>query len=59
MVVRLSAEVEFRAMAHEICESLWIKIVLDDLGIKWEGTMKLYCDNKSTINIVHNLVKHD
>ncbi|KAA3458615.1 Cysteine-rich RLK (RECEPTOR-like protein kinase) 8 [Gossypium australe] len=25
----------------------------------WEGPMKLYCGNKSTINIAHNLVQHD
>ena len=41
------------------CELLWLKIILDDLKIKWEGPMKLYCDKKSTINIAHNLVQHD
>lgn len=59
VVARSSAEAEFRAMAHGICELLWLKIILTDLGIKWEGTMKLYCDNKSAINIAHNPVQHD
>ncbi|RDX74369.1 Copia protein, partial [Mucuna pruriens] len=27
--------------------------------IKWNRPIKLYCDNKSTINITHNLVQHD
>ena len=36
-----------------------MKIILNDLRIKWDGPMKLYCDNKSTINIVHNPVQHD
>ena len=27
--------------------------------MKWEGTMKLYCDNKLAINIAHNPVQHD
>ncbi|RVW52782.1 Retrovirus-related Pol polyprotein from transposon RE1 [Vitis vinifera] len=31
----------------------------DDLRIKWDGPMKLYCDNKSTINIAHNSMQHD
>lgn len=32
---------------------------LEDLKIKWNGPMTLYCDNKSAINIDHNLVQHD
>ncbi|EXC28017.1 putative tRNA(His) guanylyltransferase [Morus notabilis] len=32
---------------------------MDDLRIKWEGPMRLYCDNKSAINIAHNPVQHD
>lgn len=59
VVARSSAEAEFRAMALGICELLWLKIVLEDLRVKWEGPMKLYCDNKSAINIAHNPVQHD
>lgn len=46
-------------MTQGVCEFLWLKIILDDLKIKWEGPMKLYCDNKSAINIAHNPVQHD
>ncbi|KAG8496181.1 hypothetical protein CXB51_009524 [Gossypium anomalum] len=59
IVARSSAEAEFRAMALGICELLWLKIILEDLKIKWEGPMKLYCENKSAINIAHNPVQHD
>ena len=59
VVASSSAEMEFGAMAYRICELLWIKIILSDLGIKWEEVMKLYCDNKSAIDITHNLVQHD
>ena len=59
VVARSSAEAEFRAMAHGICELLWIKIILSDLGIKWKEPMKLYCDIKSAISIAHNPVQHD
>ena len=59
VVARLSAESEFRHIAQGLCELLWLKIILDDLRIKWNGPMKLYCDNKSTINIAHNSIQHD
>ncbi|RVW31461.1 Retrovirus-related Pol polyprotein from transposon RE1 [Vitis vinifera] len=59
VVARLSAESKFRAIAQGLCELLWLKIILDDLRIKWDGSMKLYCDNKSAINIAHNPIQHD
>lgn len=59
VVARSSAEAEFQAMALGICKLLWMKIILDDLKIKCNGPMKLYCDNKSAINIAHNPVQHD
>ncbi|KAE8735933.1 Calcium-dependent lipid-binding family protein isoform 3 [Hibiscus syriacus] len=46
-------------MTLGIYELLWLKIILEDLKIKWEEPMKLYYDNKSTINIAHNPVQHD
>ncbi|KAK2981315.1 hypothetical protein RJ640_007016 [Escallonia rubra] len=59
VVARSSSEAEFRSMAQGICELLWLKIILNDLKIKLETPMKLYCDNKSAINIAHNPVQHD
>ena len=59
VVARSSAEAEFRAMALGICELLWLGIILNDLRIHVEKPMKLYCDNKSAINIAHNPVQHD
>ena len=59
VVARFSVELEFRAIAQGVCELLQLKIILDDLRIKWEGPIKLYCDNKSTINIAHNLVQYE
>lgn len=34
MVARSSVDAKFRAMAHGVCEFLWLKIILDDLKIK-------------------------
>ena len=59
IVARSSAEAKFGSMALGICELLWFKIVLEDLRVKWKGPMRLYCDNKSAINIAHNPVQHD
>ena len=59
VVSRSSAESEFRSMALGICELLWLKIILEDLKVKWEGPIRLYCDNKSAISIAHNPVQHD
>jgi len=58
VVARLSAKAKFHAMALGVCELLWIKIILKDLRIE-SGLMNLYCHNKSSINIAHNLVPHD
>ncbi|RDX81222.1 hypothetical protein CR513_38132, partial [Mucuna pruriens] len=45
--------------SHDICEELWMKIILDDFKVKYEDPMKLFGDNNSAINIVHNPVQHD
>ncbi|KAL5732677.1 hypothetical protein ACOSQ2_032369 [Xanthoceras sorbifolium] len=59
VVARNNAEAEFRAIAHGICEVMWIKRLLEDLKISNPLPMKLYCDNKATISIAHNPVFHD
>ncbi|RDY11211.1 Copia protein, partial [Mucuna pruriens] len=59
VVARSSAEIEFRAMAYSICEGLWMKIIIDDLKVKYKGSIKLFCDNNSTISISHNPVQHN
>ncbi|RDX85725.1 Copia protein, partial [Mucuna pruriens] len=59
VVARSSAKVEFRAMTHGICEGLWMKIILDDLKVKYDGPIKLFCDNNSATSIVPNPIQHD
>ena len=59
VVARSSAEAEFRGMALGVCELLWIRNVLSDLGFEPRETMTLYCDNTSAIAIAHNPVQHD
>ena len=40
-------------------EMLWPNIILEDLKIRWETLFKLCCNNKSAIDIPHNLVQRD
>ena len=46
-------------MAHGICEMLWLKAMLKELGVHSKDLMKLYYDNKVAISIAHNPVQHD
>ncbi|KAK8923657.1 hypothetical protein KSP39_PZI019078 [Platanthera zijinensis] len=59
VVARSSAEAEFRAMAHGVCEGLWLRSLMSDLGLVEEAPIRLYCDNKAAISIAHNPVQHD
>ena len=59
VVARSSAEAEFRAVAHGICEVMWIKRILEELKLSHPTPMKVYCDNKAAISIAHNPVLHD
>ena len=54
MVARSSTEIEYRAMAHDSCEFMWLKTLMKDLGVCNCEPMRLYCDNKAVINIAHN-----
>lgn len=41
------------------CELLGLMIILDDMKIKWDCPINLYCDNIYAISLTHNSVKHD
>ena len=59
VVARSSAEAELRSNALGICESLWLKRLLEELRMKIQGLISTYCDNKATISVSHNPVHHD
>ena len=46
-------------MTFGICEVLWLKHLLEDLGYSAYQPIKLHCDNKASRNIAHNLVQHN
>ena len=59
VVLRSSAKAEYRGMTHGVCELLWIRNLLGELGFKRNHSMQLNCDNKAAIDITHNPVQHD
>ena len=46
-------------MTLGICEALWLRLLLMDLGYLLRQPIRLYCDNKATCDIAHNPVQHD
>ncbi|RVW26217.1 Retrovirus-related Pol polyprotein from transposon RE1 [Vitis vinifera] len=59
VVARSSVEAEFRGMTLGLCEALWLRLLLQDLGYLSRQPIRLFCDNKATCNIAHNPVQHD
>ncbi|CAL8079731.1 unnamed protein product [Prunus armeniaca] len=59
VVSRSSVEAEYRGMAHGVCELLWLRRLLRDLGFGPKKPMDLYCDNKAVIAIARNPVQYD
>jgi len=59
VVARSSADSELRGMVQGVCELLWIKRILRDLGIRLTKPMKLSCDNQAAVKIANNPVHHD
>ena len=53
------SSVEFKAVAHGVCELLWLKLLLEELKMFKNQPMKIYCDNKVAIHISHNPIHHD
>jgi hypothetical protein len=59
VVALSSAEAEFRRMAKGLCELLWLKRLLTEIGYAPSCEMNLFCDNKAAIDISHSPVQHD
>jgi hypothetical protein len=54
-VVALSCtEAEFLGMTKGLCELLWLRRLLTEIGFAPTSEMDLFCDNKAAIAIAHN-----
>jgi hypothetical protein len=59
VVALSSAEAEFRGMSKGLCELLWLRRLLTEIGFPPSVEMNLFCDNKAAIAISQNPVQHD
>lgn len=59
IVSRSSAEAEYRSMATTICEIIWLRILLIDMGLNIDQPTVLYCDNQAAIHIFANPLCHE
>ncbi|RVX00850.1 Retrovirus-related Pol polyprotein from transposon RE1 [Vitis vinifera] len=59
VVTRSSTEAEFRGMTLGLCEALWLRLLLQDLGYLSRQPIRLFCDNKAACDISHNPIQHD
>ena len=59
VIVRSSAEAEYRAMALATCELIWLKYLLQELRFGKDEQMKLICDNQAILHISSNPGFHE
>jgi hypothetical protein len=57
-VSRSSAEAEYRAVAHVVAESCWIRNLLQELHCPLHRSTVVYCDNVSAVYLSVNPVQH-
>jgi hypothetical protein len=55
---QLCLDQQYRAMSLCLSDLLWVRNLLSELNL-FTGTMRIWCDNKSVINIANNLVQHE
>ena len=58
-MVRSSVEANYRAMALETCELIWLKQLLHELRFGKDEQMTLVCDNQEALHIASNPVFYE
>jgi len=58
MVSLSTTEAEYIAAAYCACQCIWLKRILDHLGVEGNEATEIFCDNSSTIQLSKNLVFH-
>ncbi|GKE20340.1 uncharacterized mitochondrial protein-like protein [Tanacetum coccineum] len=59
VLLRSSAEAEYRVMAITTSEIVWLRWLFTDTGFYITSPTPLYCDNRSAIQIARNTVFHE
>jgi len=58
-IARSSVEAELRALAATTQEIIWLRCMLQDLGVLITSPTPLHCDSIGALQIVADLVKHE
>jgi hypothetical protein len=58
-MARSNTEAEYHALADTTSELLWLRWLLQDLGVSTSSATLIYCDNKNAIQITRNDVFHE
>lgn len=58
VVSRSSAEAEYHSLANCVSELLWIKQLMDEVGIAVAKTPVIWCDNSSAVSVAENPTHH-
>jgi len=58
VIARSFKEAEYRALANAASETLWLQILITELGLSFPQPSMLLCDNLGAIQLSFNLVNH-
>ncbi|KAG8487951.1 hypothetical protein CXB51_018012 [Gossypium anomalum] len=58
VVSRSSSEAEYRSLANCVSEVLWVKQLLEEIGVGLKQTPVIWCDNTSTVSMSANPTHH-
>ncbi|KAG9458911.1 hypothetical protein H6P81_003419 [Aristolochia fimbriata] len=58
-ILRYVKEAEYRALADTTSELVWLRWLLQDMGVPLDSSTPLYYDNKSVMQIAHNAIFHE
>eukprot|EP00257_Ricinus_communis_P017173 XP_015575552.1 uncharacterized protein LOC107261368 [Ricinus communis] len=59
VVSRSSTEAKYRAFANTTSELLWLRWLLQSMGISSPSATLLHCDNRNAMQIAHNNIFHE
>ncbi|CAL8992441.1 unnamed protein product [Prunus brigantina] len=59
MIVTGNDTVEIEELQKRVCEILWLRWLLVEIGFRSNAATKLHCDNQSAFEIANNSVQHD
>lgn len=58
-IVALSTtEVKYRSVTSTVFEVMWIRALLEELGVQLSHILVIWCDNSNAISLSSNLVLH-